>query len=208
MICEKGLRYFVSTLVIFGPLFFGTMAFANATTKSVETEVETETEAEIITEVESEIETYVIIEAEKEVTTEVETEVETETEPETQVYARSDVYLLAQIVYAEAGGCSKDEMAKTGKVVINRVNTDYWEFAKCKTIEDVLYQKGSYPDTVRKIRNGLVPSQDALEVAKALLNGTIETGLSDEVFWQTGFKPSWNATVVLKTEWHYYSVLT
>lgn len=122
-------------------------------------------------------------------------------------YTDDDVYLLAQIVYCEAGGCSKDEMAKVGQVVLNRRDTDYWEFADCKTIYTVLCYKNSYPDTLKKIKNGIVPSKSAIIVAEGLLNGTVDSGLSKDVLWQTGFKPSWNVTVVLRTKWHYYSVL-
>lgn len=121
-------------------------------------------------------------------------------------YTDNDVYLLAQILYAEAGGCGKDEMSKVGQVVLNRMNTNYWEFAGYDTIYEVLCQKNSYPTTLRKINNGITPSKLALQVAEGLLSGNLDSGLEDNVFWQTGEIPSWRATVVLKTKWHYYSV--
>lgn len=118
-----------------------------------------------------------------------------------------DMYLLAQICYAEAGGASLDEMSKVGQVVLNRINSQYWEFKDCKTLLDVVTQEGQYPETWNKIRNGLVPSENAIKVAQGLLNGDIHSGLSDNVLWQTGFVPSWNVKIVLQTQWHYYSVL-
>ena len=126
-------------------------------------------------------------------------------------YSEKDIYLFAQILYCEAGGESKAEMARVGQVVLNRMNTDYWEFAKCKTINQVLRQSGQYPETVAKIDRGIKPSQAAMEVARGLLNGTIDSGLGEDVYWQTGFVPDWNARVILKTPcdsgYHYYSVL-
>ena len=97
-------------------------------------------------------------------------------------------------------------MANVGQVVINRLETDYWEFSNCDTIYEVLCYKNSYPATLRKIKRGVIPSQEALLIAKELLSGNLDSGLSEEVLWQTAFKPSWRATVVLKTNWHYYSV--
>lgn len=129
-------------------------------------------------------------------------------------------YLFAQILYAEAGGVSKGEMRLVGEVVLNRLTTDYWEFEPyCTSLWGVLSQSGQYPDTLRKIRNGLVPSEDALEVARALLLDEYESLLPDDCLWQTGFYPSWNVEVVrYPGEWklddgtvievyHYYSVL-
>ena len=106
-------------------------------------------------------------------------------------------YLFAQILYAEAGGVSKGEMRLVGEVVLNRLTTDYWEFEPyCTTLWGVLSQSGQYPDTLRKIRNGLAPSEDALEVAKCLLLGEYERLLPEDCLWQTGFYPTWNVEVV------------
>lgn len=121
-------------------------------------------------------------------------------------YTQSDLYLLAQILYAEAGGCGESEMAKVGQVVLNRMNTNYWEFAHCNTIYEVLCQENGYPTTLRKINNGIKPSKLALQVAEGLLSGILDSGLDDNVFWQTKEIPSWDASVVEHTGWHYYSV--
>ena len=126
-------------------------------------------------------------------------------------YTDEEIYLFAQILYCEAGGESKEEMARVGQVVLNRINTDYWEFEDVNTFYEVVTQKGQYPETWAKIRRGITPSQDALEVAEGLVNGTIDSGLGEDVYWQTGFVPDWNARVILKTKcdngYHYYSVL-
>ena len=116
-------------------------------------------------------------------------------------------YLLAQIITAETGGEAEDEMAKVGQVVLNRVNSKYWEFKDYNTIYQVLTQKGQYPETYQKIVEGLKPSEKAMEIAKKLLKGEIKSGLSKDVLWQTGFIPKFNVKVILKTKYHYYSVL-
>lgn len=129
-------------------------------------------------------------------------------------------YLLAQILYSEAGGVSKDEMRLVGEVVLNRLTTEYWEFEPyCETILGVVKQYGQYPTTYRKIQNGLVPSNDAMEVAKALLLGEYERLLPEGCLWQTGFYPRWNVEVVVYpgnweladgtviNVYHHYSVL-
>ena len=130
-------------------------------------------------------------------------------------YTDYDVKLLAQIIYCEASGTSRDEMAKVGQVVLNRRDTTYFEFANCKTIYSVIAQDGQYPETLEKIENGIKLSnsidkaemEKAMKIAEGLLNGTIDSGLSKDVLWQTGFIPTWNVDVVDQTDWHYYSKL-
>ena len=126
-------------------------------------------------------------------------------------YTDKEIYLFAQILYCEAGGESKEEMARVGQVVLNRMNTNYWEFKNIDTFYEVVTQSGQYPETWAKIRRGITPSQDAIKVAEGLVNGTINSGLGEDVYWQTGFVPDWNARVILKTRcdggYHYYSVL-
>ena len=136
------------------------------------------------------------------------TKAQTTTKKVSKTYTESDKYLLAQIVYAEAGGCNKAEMAKVGQVVLNRVRTKHDDFKNCNTIREVLNQKGQYPQTVRKINNGIKPSQDAIEVAEGLLSGTLDSGLSQNVLWQVGVKMAitWDARVVKTTTWHKYAV--
>lgn len=142
----------------------------------------------------------------REITTIAEQEITTTQKDKPVNYTDNDVYLLAQILYAEAGGCGKAEMSKVGQVVLNRMNTNYWEFAECNTIYEVLCQENGYPTTLWKINNGIKPSKLALQVAEGLLSGNLDSGLEENVFWQTKEIPSWDATVVEHTGWHYYSV--
>ena len=129
-------------------------------------------------------------------------------------------YLLAQIMSAEAESVGFWEMLLVGEVVIYRIVTTYWEFEPyCTTLKGVVSQPGQYPDTYRKIQNGLVPSEVAMEAAKMILLDEHEFLLPDGCLWQTGFYPSWNVEVVrYPGEWelddgtvinvyHYYSVL-
>ena len=80
-------------------------------------------------------------------------------------------YLYAQAMAAEAMGVSIAEMARTGEVMGNRTATEYWEFAKQNNLTAVLSASGQYPDTWRKIKNGIVPNCEALAICEALLTG-------------------------------------
>ena len=180
-----------------------TVATTVATTEETTTVKNTETKAETT------------IELKKETTTKKESVTATAA-PNARAksgskYTDEEIYLFAQIIYCEAGAESKAEMARVGQVVLNRMNTDYWEFEDVDTFYEVVTQKGQYPETWAKIKDGIVPSKAAMEVAKGLINGTIDSGLSDDVYWQTGFVPTWNAKVVFKSKirsgYHYYSVL-
>ena len=122
-------------------------------------------------------------------------------------YLQKYQYLLAQILYSEAGGVSMYEMELVGEVVLNRLVTTYHEFANLHTLMDVLSQDGQYPETLAKIRSGIKPSDDAMKVAKSLLLTMSNDKLSNDCFWQTGFYPTWNVTVVLETSSHYYATL-
>lgn len=124
-------------------------------------------------------------------------------------YTSADTYLLAQIIQAEASICSRDEMAKVGKVVLNRVETNYPDFKNCNTIREVLNQPGQYASqTLREIEKGIKPSKNAMEVAEGLVNGTIDSGFDKNVLWQVGLdmEVTWDATVVKTTEWHKYAI--
>lgn len=130
--------------------------------------------------------------------------------PSNKEYTQEDVEILARVVMAEAGGCDKDEMARVGQVVLNRIYTDYWEFASCVDIMSTISQENQY-ESFYAVINGLVtPSQEAYEVAEGLLAGTIDSGLGPDVLFQTGPDPTYsmNVEVVLYTGWHYYSVPT
>lgn len=116
-------------------------------------------------------------------------------------------YILAQALYSEAGGVDIEEMCLVGEVIFNRVRTTYWEFKYSNSIYEVLSQSGQYPTTWSKIRNGLVPSEDAMEAARIMLLGERENRLPEDTLWQTGFYPPWDVEVVLVTDCHWYAKL-
>lgn len=121
-------------------------------------------------------------------------EVETKGFPE---YS-DETYLLAQIVYCEAGGQGKAEMSYVGSVVINRARTDYYDFRNVDTIREVLYQgygtsaQQYAEETINKIEDGIEPSEDATEVAEGLIDGTIDC-LDEEILFQMeDWMPTWD----------------
>jgi hypothetical protein len=98
-------------------------------------------------------------------------------------YTDEDLYLLAHIVNAEAGGAnyiSDTCAAGVGSVVLNRVRDPRFP----NTIKDVLWQPGQYYNGW----NGAItmePSERSWEIAQELLdNGPI---FPAEVVWQANF---------------------
>ena len=111
-------------------------------------------------------------------------------------------YLLAQIIYCEAGSEGADEMRWVGSVLINRARTTYAYFEAYKTIIDVLYQKNGKeysPITIRKVENGIVPSEEALAVAKGLIDGTL---YCEPIYtlYQCSTNPTWDVEVLRVSE--------
>lgn len=109
-----------------------------------------------------------------------------------------ETYLLAQIVYCEAGGQGSSEMSYVGSVVINRARTDYHDFRAVDTIREVLYQgygtsaQQYAEETIDKIEDGIEPSDDAIEVASGLIDGTIDC-LDEEILFQMeDWMPTWD----------------
>jgi hypothetical protein len=153
----------------------------------------------------------------------VENEEDTENEvitPEPQVleeYSQVNEYLLAQAIHCEAGGTGDlNEMMYCGKVMLNRMISNASDFKNVTTLEEVLNQSNQYPETIAKIRSGIVPCDEAKEAAHRILCGETlyyqdKDGVSrvfgEDVLWQTGFFPSWNVDVIFQSEYHYYSVL-
>lgn len=125
--------------------------------------------------------------------------------------SEDDVYLLAQIIFCETGTATYEDMIYVGSVVLNRIRTNYKDFANVHTVAEVLYQnRGTkiqqYANpTINKVESGIVPPQECIDVATGLINGTIEC-LEESVLYQTGFVPKWNVEVVnLPNAEHYYS---
>ena len=109
-----------------------------------------------------------------------------------------ETYLLAQIVYCEAGGQGSSEMSYVGSVVINRARTDYHDFRAVDTIREDLYQgygtsaQQYAEETIDKIEDGIEPSDDAIEVASGLIDGTIDC-LDEEILFQMeDWMPTWD----------------
>ena len=113
---------------------------------------------------------------------------------------RGEEYLLAQIIYCEAGGESEMEMWVTGSVVLNRARTDYPQFAAVDTIIDVLYQGDGTSNqqysriTINKIESGIVPSGTAQEIARNLISGKLKC-VDEDVLYQTHVYPTWGVEV-------------
>ena len=83
-----------------------------------------------------------------------------------QKYSDEDLYLLAQVIYAEAGSdwISDEIQFMVGSVVLNRVNSPYFP----DNIYDVIHQKGQYQFILQDI--DVVPNQRAIDNAKQLLD--------------------------------------
>lgn len=93
-------------------------------------------------------------------------------------YEKSDVELLARLMYAEEGKFIyelSEEDAKyvnqlAGSVVLHRRNTN---FDGCKTIRDVIYEKGQYDSVARGTLNQEVPDIVYEWAEELLQNGPI-----------------------------------
>lgn len=92
----------------------------------------------------------------------------------------NNVYLLAQLIHAEARDeCTDEHKLYVGQVVINRVK--HPEFPD--TIKEVIYQEGQYYCVVNGAINN-IPSERSLRVANALLSGFV---VDNQVIWQSEF---------------------
>lgn len=96
-----------------------------------------------------------------------------------------ELYLLAKIIYAEAGSywLSDDWKMSVGEVVLNRVSSP--EFPN--TIREVVYQPGQYYGSQSRYFENLRPDARAVMAAKRLLEG--ERVLNDpSVVFQANFR--------------------
>lgn len=81
-------------------------------------------------------------------------------------YDESDVMLLAQLIYTEAGSewIPEDIKKKVGSVVINRVNSPLY----ADSVYGVIHEEGQYPSHLKDD-----PSPEVIEIAQSLLeNGS------------------------------------
>lgn len=121
-------------------------------------------------------------------------------------YTEEELYLLAKIIYAEAGSSwlSDEQQLLVGNVVLNRVASP--EFPN--TIKEVIYQKGQYYGVNSNRFKKMVPGERELAHAKRLLDG--ERFCPTSVVFQANFKQGsgvWKAIPdkILKTTYFCYS---
>ncbi len=129
----------------------------------------------------------------EEVTEEPVTEEETE-EPATEETTEApevsadDLYLLAAIVYGEAGNQSYEGQLAVASVVMNRVRNGYWG----STVSDVIYAPYQFAATeTAAFQNALSTggTPTCLQAAQEALNG------ADNVGGRMYFLPTWNIDI-------------
>lgn len=101
-----------------------------------------------------------------------------------QKVAFEDLFLLAKIIYAEAGSAwlSDEWKMAVGEVVLNRVASS--EFPN--TVKAVIYQRGQYYGSSSSYFNRLLPDRRCVLLAKRLLEG--ERHLEPSVVFQANFR--------------------
>lgn len=115
-----------------------------------------------------------------EMTTEMVTEVPTE---EPKNYTEEDWYWLSHAIAAEVGNSTYESKAMCGLVIINRVNSSSF---KSDTIEEVIFSPGQY----ETVSNGKIydePDDESIEIAKKILEETIEIEIPSDVVYQAEF---------------------
>lgn len=117
--------------------------------------------------------------------TQTETEVVTEapTEEAKQIYSDDDLFWLSHVIAAEVGDSTYESKAMCGLVVMNRVNSQSF---KAETIKDVIFSPGQY-ETVSNERIYREPDEESIEIARKILEGTIEIEIPADVVYQAEF---------------------
>lgn len=94
-----------------------------------------------------------------------------------------DLYLLAKVIYIEAGSSwlSEDWKMRVGEVLLNRVASP--EFPN--TVREVVYQPGQYASAGTSIWEYLMPNATCVELALRLLQG--ERLMEPSVVFQANF---------------------
>ena len=102
-----------------------------------------------------------------------------------------DLYLLARLVESEAGNESYETKMMVASVVMNRVADSRFP----NSLREVIYQKGQFEVTVRKVNGVLMidrePSLDSLRVANDILNKGSILPSNVLVFYQNGVDEGW-----------------
>lgn len=146
----------------------------------------------------TEIQSETAMEDLTETPTEVPTEVPTE-EP-TKSYLEEDLYWLSHVIMAEVGNSTYESKAMCGLVVINRVNSH--SFA-ADTIKSVILSPGQY-ETVSNRRIYMDPDEEAIEIAKKILSGTIEIQIPPNVVYQAEFEQGSGVYCQIGNEYYCY----
>ena len=102
-----------------------------------------------------------------------------------------DLYLLARLVESEAGNESYETKMMVASVVMNRVADSRFP----NSIREVIYQKGQFEVTARKVNGVLMiyrePSLDSLRAANDILNKGSILPSNILVFYQKGVDEGW-----------------
>lgn len=102
-----------------------------------------------------------------------------------------DLCLLARLVESEAGNESYETKMMVASVVMNRVADSRFP----NSIKEVIYQKGQFEVTARKVNGVLMidrePSLDSLRVANDILNKGSILPSNVLVFYQKGVDEGW-----------------
>lgn len=102
-----------------------------------------------------------------------------------------DLYLLARLVESEAGNESYETKLMVASVVMNRVADSRFP----NSIREVIYQKGQFEVTARKVNGVLMidrePSLDSLRVANDILNKGSILPSNVLVFYTKGVDEGW-----------------
>ena len=102
-----------------------------------------------------------------------------------------DLYLLARLVESEAGNESYETKMMVASVVMNRVADSRFP----NSIRKVIYQKGQFEVTVRKVNGVLMidrePSLDSFRAANDILNKGSILPSNVLVFYQKGVDEGW-----------------
>ena len=102
-----------------------------------------------------------------------------------------DLYLLARLVESEAGNESYETKMMVASVVMNRVADSRFP----NSIKEVIYQKGQFEVTARKVNGVLMidrePSLDSLRAANDILNKGSILPSNVLVFYQKGVDEGW-----------------
>ena len=111
--------------------------------------------------------------------------------------AYSELELLARIIKCEAGGEGENGMKAVASVVMNRVNITYGEYAKYKTVREVVFQKGQFVcamETVGGIYNAqniynMSLDQVHWDIAQWAMAGNRLTNLGTALWFFNPYKP-------------------